>query len=92
MNNLPRTNNNVEAWHKQFEMCCGKNPGLFKLISNFIEEQKRTELKLEQAKGKKGEHLFNDSDKELRIYLLCNDFEVEKFEEFIQGMILNLEE
>ena len=67
LNSLPRTNNSIEAWHKQFELSCGKHPGVFKLIQCFREEQKLTELKL--SKIKSGAFNHKNSDKELKIYI-----------------------
>ncbi|CAF1109324.1 unnamed protein product [Brachionus calyciflorus] len=45
---LPRANNNLEAWHKVFGNDCKKNPTLHKLINQFRLEQNLTEIILDQ--------------------------------------------
>ena len=39
-----RTNNTLEAWHKQFEIDCGKHPTVNKLVEQMRLEQKLTEI------------------------------------------------
>ena len=41
---LPRTNNPIESWHKQFEMDCKKHPSFNKLVEQFRLEQNNTEV------------------------------------------------
>ena len=89
LNNLPRTNNSVESWHKQFELCCTKHPGVWKLIQCFREEQKLA--KIELIKIKSGKFVQKTNIKEIRIYYLCKNYKREEFWNFIEGMISNLE-
>ena len=43
---LPRTNNHVESWHKQFSNEIHAHPTIPKLIEQFKTEQSRTENKI----------------------------------------------
>ncbi len=85
---LPRTNNSVEAWHKAFEMCFGAKPGVYKLIQNFREEQKLSELaRSDLAAGKFYSKVTN---KEIRIYFMCTTFNSNNIDEYLKGMAQNL--
>ncbi|RNA06261.1 hypothetical protein BpHYR1_004371 [Brachionus plicatilis] len=88
VDSLPRTNNSVEAWHKQFEGCCGKNPGVYKLIQNFREEQKLQEL--EFSKLRTGKFYSKATDREIRIYHMCTTFDKDDIKGFLSGMAQNL--
>ncbi|KAK6970262.1 hypothetical protein BgiMline_025902 [Biomphalaria glabrata] len=45
--NLPRTNNSVDALHHAFQLSIdGHHPNVYKLISHFIREQENTENKI----------------------------------------------
>ncbi len=43
-NDLPRTNNNIESWHKAFELDCKKHPTINKIIEQFRLEQQNTTI------------------------------------------------
>lgn len=44
INSLPRTNNSLESWHKQFETDAKKHHTVFKLVKQFRLEQKNTDI------------------------------------------------
>ena len=47
--NLPRTNNSVEAWHRAFQQTIdGDHPSVYKLVEQFRREQDHYELKIER--------------------------------------------
>jgi len=47
--NLPRTNNSVEAWHRAFQQTVDCNhPSVFKLINHFRLEQDHVEIEIER--------------------------------------------
>jgi hypothetical protein len=47
--NLPRTNNSVEAWHRAFQQTVDCNhPSIFKLINHFRLEQDHVEIEMER--------------------------------------------
>ncbi|KAL3854324.1 hypothetical protein ACJMK2_013598 [Sinanodonta woodiana] len=47
--NLPRTNNSVEAWHRAFQQTADcHHPSIFKLINHFRLEQDHVEIKMER--------------------------------------------
>ena len=52
VDNLPRTNNSVEAWHRSFQQTgdC-HHPSVFKLVQHFIAEQDHFELKIERYRS-----------------------------------------
>lgn len=85
---LQRTNNSVEEWHKAFEMCCGTKPGVYKLIQNFTEENKLSELARSAIEA--GTFKSKVTNKEMRIYFVCTTFDPNKIEGFLNGMAQNL--
>ena len=49
VNNLPPTNNSVEAWHRSFQQTIDcYHPSVFKLIEQFRKEQDHVEIQLEK--------------------------------------------
>ena len=49
VDNLPRTNNSVEAWHRSFQQTVDcQHPSVYKLIEHFRQEQDHFELKIER--------------------------------------------
>lgn len=49
---LPRTNNSVDAWHNAFQRTIGyQHPNVFKLIEAFRKEQSRWEIDLARIRG-----------------------------------------
>ena len=50
--NLPRTNNSVEAWHRSFQQTIdGEHPSVYKLVEQFRREQDHYELKIEKFRA-----------------------------------------
>jgi hypothetical protein len=88
INDLPRTNNSVEAWHKAFQLCCGSKPGVYKLIQNFREENKLSELARSDIDT--GLFISKITNKEIRIYFKCTTFDPKDTEGFLKGMAQNL--
>jgi hypothetical protein len=74
---LPRTNNNVEAWHRTFQESIGLNhPQVYKLISAMINEQSFTQDKKDRID--RGERL-----------LLYSRIEYEHHNQQLQNIIEN---
>jgi hypothetical protein len=48
---LPRTNNSLESWHKVFELTCKKHPSVNKLIEHFRIEQQNTDILYDQIQA-----------------------------------------
>lgn len=52
IDNLPRTNNSVEAWHRSFQQTVDcHHPSVYKLIEHFRQEQDHYELKIERFRA-----------------------------------------
>ena len=72
-----RTNNNIEAWHKQFEIDCKKHPTLSRLLSQFILEQKHTDILLAQIDSCGDEYESRDKKdilKDKRLKQICSTY------------------
>jgi hypothetical protein len=69
-------------------MCCGSKPGVYKLIQNFREEQKLSEL----ARSDLEVGIFNSkvTNKEIIIYFMCTTFDSNKIKDYLKGMAQNL--
>ncbi|CAF1048125.1 unnamed protein product [Brachionus calyciflorus] len=77
---LPRTNNSLESWHKNFE----KHPTVNGLIRTRL-EQNYTDIIIDQLESgdcyeKKKKQLIKDN----KIKFLCNNYKSEKILEFIK--------
>ena len=51
LNDLPRSNNSLEAWHQALSNDINSHPGINKLIHHFIKEQHLTECCNEQIRS-----------------------------------------
>ena len=51
VDDLPRTNNSLESWHKVFELTCKKHPTVNKLIEHFRIEQQNTDILYDQIQA-----------------------------------------
>jgi len=50
--NLPRTNNSVEAWHRSFQQTADcQHPSVYKLLEHFRKEQDHVEIKIERHRA-----------------------------------------
>jgi hypothetical protein len=87
---MKRTNNNMEAWHKQFENSARKLPSVYRLIQMFRVEQTESEKRLATIIAGKNDQK-GLSEKELRIFVLVKEYKRSNIEEFFAGMIPNLE-
>jgi hypothetical protein len=87
---MKRSNNNMEAWHQQFEMSGRRNPTFFRLVNMFREEQNRTEKKLSEIDA--GKRNIGYTEKELRIFVLVKEYKKAKILEFFNNMITNLKD
>src|SRR5688572_2718543 len=52
VDNLPRTNNSVEAWHQSFQQTVDcHHPSVYKLVEHFRKEQDHCELKVKRYRS-----------------------------------------
>lgn len=93
LDGLPRTNNNVEGWHRRFSghLLCN-HPTVWKLISALQLEEKEVEQRAERlAAGEEGprrKKKYVDVDRRLR--RLCQTFEARTPQDFLRGVAYNL--
>jgi hypothetical protein len=73
---LPRTNNPLESWHKQFEMDCKKPPSFNKIIEQFRLDQSNTDVLYAQIEAGNVYHRkkeFFEKDERIKDVLFnCN--------------------
>jgi len=90
---IPRTQNNVEAWHRRLEILVGQSHlGVYKIIGELQKEQQRVDFQVERIiRGEpcpaKKKALI---EKEKRIATVLNDKENRSIMEFLRGIAHNL--
>ena len=90
---LPKTNNSVEGWHRSFSHLLGAcHPTIWKFIDSLKKEQSLNEMKLEQfvsgqhrAPGRKR---YKDSAK--RIQAIAEDYSNRSKLDYLRGIAHNL--
>lgn len=90
--NLPRTNNNVEAWHSRIKPDVRNNLSLAKVVELLLLEQSNMES--DYAKVSVGEILSKSSKKQIKknqnIKCLIDQYDKKRIDLFIEGMSKNL--
>ena len=87
----PRTNNNLEAWHKQFEVDARIHPTVNKLIQQFRLEQKNTEVLLSQLEvGDNYSRKKNVIAKDEKIFDLVSQYNKKDLNNFMNSLCLVL--
>ncbi|CAF0752698.1 unnamed protein product [Brachionus calyciflorus] len=86
---LPRTNNNIEAWHKALAQDIESHPTLIKLISHLKKEQKLAEKLIDEIHG----GIFypkskKESIKDNQIKSILIDFKEEELFDFFNKLIV----
>jgi hypothetical protein len=90
---IPRTQNNIEAWHRHWEILVGQSHiGVYRMIEELQKEQRSVDLQVEciirgvrrPAKKK------NLIERETRIMVIINDRENRSVMDFLRGIAHNL--
>lgn len=94
LQDLPRTNNSVEAWHRGFEaLCTGPHENLWRTIRNFQRSQSKVQVSLEQYIAGQGpprkKRKYQDLDARLKRKVLGFQDEVDKVQ-YLRGVAHNL--
>lgn len=91
LNDLPRTNNAVEAWHKAFANDINDHPLSFKLIEFFRKEQDSTEVKIGQINlGEKYERSKASIKKDEAIKFVAENYDSSNKLKYMENMSLAL--
>jgi len=91
LNDLPRTNNAVEAWHKAFANDINDHPLSFKLIEFFRKEQDSTEVKIGQINlGEKYERSKASIKKDEAIKFVAENYDSSDKFKYMENMSLAL--
>ena len=90
---LPRTNNNLEAWHRRFETVVERyHMGVFLMIKEFLKEQHRSQQEVERIiagnnqQKKKKEHI----QREQRLATLIARYGTASLDDYLKGIAYNL--
>jgi hypothetical protein len=90
---IPRTQNNVEAWHRRWEILVGQSHvGVYRMIEELQKEQQSVDLQVEniirgeQRKTKKKALI----EREKRIMMIVDDRENRSVMDFLRGIAHNL--
>ncbi|KAL3877189.1 hypothetical protein ACJMK2_034930 [Sinanodonta woodiana] len=93
--NLPRTNNSVEAWHRAFQQTLDCNhPSVYKLINHFRLEQYHIEIELEshlagvnQPEASKNKYVQLNR----RLQAIVSTYANDSMMDYLRGIVHNLE-
>ena len=90
---IPRTQNNIEAWHRRWEVLVGQSHiGVYKMIEELQKEQRNVDLQVksiicgEQRPARKRTLI----ERETRIMIIVNDRENCTVMDFLRGIAHNL--
>lgn len=89
---LPRTNNHVEGWHRKMNTAMGAcNPTIWKFLDVLIKEQGLTDIKLNQAQGgheaPKQRRAYQDTSR--RLAVVVHDFVNRPIIDYLRGIAYN---
>ncbi|CAB4402207.1 unnamed protein product [Rhizophagus irregularis] len=90
---FPRTQNNVEAWHRRWETLVGHaHVGVFKIIKEIQKEQNRVQLEMESILQGSPQNLpkKKDRERESRIQRVYDDRDNRPVLDFLRGIAHNL--
>jgi len=93
LQDLPKTNNAVEGWHRGFSEILGSyHPSIWKFIEALKKEQSLNELKLEQyvagENPPRGRKIYRDSAQRLKA--IVEDFHNRPILDYVRGVAHNL--
>ncbi|RNA13053.1 hypothetical protein BpHYR1_050011 [Brachionus plicatilis] len=92
LHDLPRTNNSLESWHKQFEIDAKKHQTVFKVIEHFRLEQKNTDvLRIQLLSGDEYKRNSKEELKDEKIKAGLKTFSRENVIKWLNDFILLLE-
>ena len=89
---IPRTQNNVEAWYRRWEILVGQSHiGVYRMIEELQKEQQSVDLQVESIiRGERRPTKKNLNWREKRILMIVDDRENRSVMEFLRGIAHNL--
>lgn len=93
IDDLPKTNNSVEGWHRGFSQLLGAHhPSIWKFINGIKKEQSLNEMRLEQYiaghQPQAGRRIYKDTAD--RIKLIVADYGLRPITDYLRGIAHNL--
>ncbi|CAF0926976.1 unnamed protein product [Brachionus calyciflorus] len=91
LKDMPRTNNNIESWHKNFETDAKKHPTINGLVNQFQKEQSLTDMLIDQLNSgdvyvRRNKVISRDE----KIKFLCKNYKLNDLANFLNGLMANI--
>ena len=91
---LPRTNNHIEGWHRKMNSAMGScHPNIWKFLDVIMKEQGLTDVKLNQAQGghvaPPQRRVYRNASR--RLAVVVQDFPNRQILDFLRGVAYNFD-
>lgn len=89
-NNLPRTNNATEGWHRAFQANVGSHhPSIWAFVAVLQREEAKQRVSVQQAIAPKRRKRYEAVDKRIRD--VVSDYDNREFADYLRGIAVNIE-